>query len=159
MTINLYSSRARYNLVNKASKISLIKSIDGVPLGEFSILRPVFTIDFGSVKGSFAKLNYCYIPEFERYYFCKVTMLDAETVKIECEVDVWMSHGAQIRGLECLVKRNEFNNNMDLVDNDIPTFNQQTLVYRMFPTQFFTASSNTSGRSIVLVTTGAEKGV
>lgn len=48
--------------------------------------------------------NYCYIPDFDRYYFISnITSVRTNLWRIDCSVDVLMSYQAEILNLDVIV--------------------------------------------------------
>lgn len=65
----------------------------GTIRGESSILKPSITIQAGNIVG----FNYCYIPDFGRYYFIQdVVSLRVNVWELMLTVDVLMSHKSEI---------------------------------------------------------------
>lgn len=102
MTITFYIN---YDEKNKLSKnLSNPTPIDGTLREPASITHPVLTVQADSMVG----LNYCYIPQFDRYYFVEDVVAMTDTIwKISCKVDVLQSFRNEIAGLTAIVDRAE----------------------------------------------------
>ena len=90
------------------------------------ILNPVLKVQSGKVNSNYVKIN----TFGGRYYFVESAESYAGTHSIlRCHVDVLYSYKSAILGLECLVDRNEFQRNGDLVDTKMP-FKKKFTVYQ-----------------------------
>lgn len=66
-------------------------------LNETSILNPTIIVDRWNTIESFSDYNYCFIPQFKRYYFITNIVVDTRGfVRIELKVDVLMTYSASI---------------------------------------------------------------
>lgn len=87
------------------------------------ILNPVLKVNARIDK------NYCYISDFGgRYYFIETIETIAGGHSLcHCHVDVLYTYASGIKGLECLVLRNESENmwNRDLTDHCLPVSNRR----------------------------------
>lgn len=125
MEIIFYNNTSTKNTLTK--NIVERFSVSGVLRDSSSITDPTILIDKNS---DLINVNYCYIPEFGRYYF----MQDIESVKnnlwmVSLHVDVLMSFRSDILKTTGIVARQENNYNSKLVDtlhpvsNDIDIYN------------------------------------
>lgn len=87
------------------------------------VLNPILKINAfkKTIEGTYPveDYNYVYIPMFERYYYCKVT-LEKHMAILTCTVDPLMSHKASIKKISTMVSRNEFTYNAYLPDERLP---------------------------------------
>lgn len=68
--------------------------------GESSVINPVVLIEMENPS----QYNYCFIPEFNRYYFITdITSVRTGLWRISCSVDVLMSFQSQILNLDVIV--------------------------------------------------------
>ena len=70
--------------------------------------------------------NYCYVPTFGRYYFCKIKQLKDGRRIIECEVDALTSFWDDFKTSQCIANRSSSNYNKEITDDEIlvePTIN------------------------------------
>lgn len=76
------------------------------------ILSPQF-----SVTTDVRQFNYCYIPQFNRYYFITgVTVNKKNFFIVNCEVDVLQTYANGIKNLTAIIERQE-NSGNDYYDN------------------------------------------
>lgn len=93
-----------------------------------SISHPVFIL--GAVAGSdepqdtvgwWRKFNYCYCPNFDRYYFIEnITFTRNRLVQIECASDVLMSFKDDILKTTQLITRQEHKQQRYIADTTLP---------------------------------------
>lgn len=143
MNITLYRNSSESNKVNKT--ITQILSVDGSLKDETSILNPTFIVNNVGVINA----NYCYIPQFNRYYFITdITSYRNNLWQISCKVDVLMTYKSQILENTATLSRQENLHNLYLKD-DLSKFESDTFtLYQDFPTQNF----NGSGDFLILTT-------
>lgn len=91
MTIKLYNTQSERNRITKTLTGEM--SFTGTIRGESSILKPSITIQANNI----VEFNYCYIPDFGRYYFIQdVVSLRVNVWELRLTVDVLMSHKSEI---------------------------------------------------------------
>lgn len=106
MTLNTYTYYKDKRLVDKSdSLIDEVSYEDVNPKDRISILNPTFVLRTNNFN--FAH-NYCYCPEFGRYYF--IDSIDVEPggrTIINCSIDVLMTYRSQIPDIVAQVVRAE----------------------------------------------------
>lgn len=123
-TINIGTCSCENEVVDKDGKIRWSGG-DGISavMVNTDILNPVL-----KVSGSYSGGNYVKIDEFGRFYFVEsVESLAGGHCLLRCHVDVLYSYCSSIKGLTCLVSRNEFQENPYLVDTLLPIERQFTV--------------------------------
>lgn len=145
MTIELYRNLSDNKVVDK--KLTLLKTLENVKLlGEFDILRPLLRVSRETFANLYADCNYCFIPDFGRYYFIE-KKLESNFVFLRCEVDVRKTFADALRGLTCTITRNENLKNGYLPDASYKTYAYEKIVCKAFPNKF-------NNDSIILMTVG-----
>lgn len=122
-----------------------------------SILTPLFLI--GKEKcPEYYKVNYCYIPEWGRYYFVdEVVTCKGGLLQFQCSVDCLNTYRTEIAGITTLIERQESIKNMSINDNEFLTYNKRDIVYKSFPSSVFSAGSMADGvNCIALTVTGGD---
>lgn len=115
MNVSLYKTPDAAHKLNKTTtEIQL--DIDAKITTPFNILRPMFTLDYTAAR---AACNYVYIPAFNRWYFCQVTMDSASRLHFACEVDALMSWRSSIKQCTATVIRNG-TRTTDIIDTKLP---------------------------------------
>ena len=143
MTITLYKNISDNIVVDKT--LFLIDECDGNFRDNQSLINPVILIDMTaleheddvqydntdieydnediSITTTFElnDTNYCYIKEFERYYFINdIEVYNNQLVILSCHVDVLMSYKDIFRNLNALVSRNEYDYDDTIEDEKLP---------------------------------------
>ncbi|MBO5839310.1 MAG: hypothetical protein J6R06_06540 [Bacteroidales bacterium] len=116
-TLNVGYCDCENNVVDKTSSLHLGQDISCVMVNTDS-LNPIFKVD-----GTRSNVNYCYCSEFGKWYFVEsVEALAGGHCLYHCHVDVLHTYRTQIKGLTCLVARNEDINKWkrDIHDEMIP---------------------------------------
>ena len=111
MTIFLYYNKSdRIKLIKRLTEIA---EIEGTIREPTSLIDPVIVLQYNSVVG----YNYCYIPEFERYYFIDdLVSIRNGLVEIHCHVDVLNTYGNAVRELHAFVARSNVNYDGTIID-------------------------------------------
>lgn len=127
-----------------------VAEFSGILRSGTSIIDPVILVD-GNVS-TYADCNYCYIPEFDRYYFIK-NITQSKTMglfEISCHVDVLYTYRNQIRSQKAVVARNRNLYNMYLNDGQFRTYQNSITKVLAFPNSF-----SRSDNCYILVTNGS----
>lgn len=105
MTIDFYKVPDDPRQIPKTLENKVTRT--GALRGEADVLNPNFEVT-STVP---LDVNYCYIPEFNRYYFCKVEVIRTGLYRVSCKVDVLQTYYPEFIGISCIVKRstNVFN--------------------------------------------------
>lgn len=119
MTLILYQNKSEYNKLDK--ELVEILNLTGTLKNSCSILAPVILIE----NDSLINANYCYIPEYNRYYFITdVTVIKNKLFQISCSVDVLMTFKDNIRQQTAIIARQENLYNLYLNDDKILSYNK-----------------------------------
>lgn len=98
MEIILYMTGSERHAIHKTLQNGV--ELIGVLRGESSVIKPSFLIEMTNPS----QYNYCYIPDFNRYYFItNITSVRTDIWRIDCNVDVLMSFQSQILNLDVIV--------------------------------------------------------
>ena len=132
MQIILYKNSSEPNTINKTITNPL--TLSGALREESSIYNPKFRICSNS---NLAQYNYCYIPEFARYYFISEIVIERNGVwNISAKCDVLESFKNNILGIECVIERQENDFNLYFSDPEWKVYETQQIVTRDFPEGF-----------------------
>lgn len=98
MNIILYQTTSERERINK--DLSSVLSLSGALRGECSVTNPSFNIEVTNPSD----YNYCYIPDFGRYYYItNIVSVRTNIWRIDCDVDVLMSFKEAILNLDVIV--------------------------------------------------------
>lgn len=97
---------------------------------ETDILNPVLTLYFDGDTTPIIKANYCYIPEWSRYYYIRdISIINTGLWRLSLHVDVLMSHRDDITNITCICTRNRDVYNSYLIDDRVPLQNNYNVQY------------------------------
>ena len=126
MNIFFYTSSAEPNSFPKVLGSAI--RYQGELRDECDILNPVLTIEGLNPDTTF---NYCYIPDFKRYYFIKESsVVRTGLIQFKLHVDVLQSWSKEILELEAIISRNEYDFNNHLEDTRIPAWSNNLSSYK-----------------------------
>lgn len=132
MQIILYNNSSEPNTINKT--ISNALTLSGAIREESSIYKPKFRICSNS---NLSHYNYCYIPEFDRYYFISEIVIERNGIyNISTKCDVMESFKEKILGLECVISRQENEYNLYFSDPEWKVYENDHVMTREFPSGF-----------------------
>ena len=98
MDIVLYTTGSEKERIVKTLSNGL--TLTGTLREESSVINPSFIIQADNPSS----YNYCYISDFNRYYFItNITSIRTNLWRIDCAVDVLMSFATEILNLEVIV--------------------------------------------------------
>lgn len=134
MDINLYQNKSDDRVVNKS--LDAVATLTACDMKrDSSIITPVFLLS-GAVS-DFADVNYCYVPDFLRYYYITdIQTAGAGMVQITCRVDVLMSFSAAFIERDAIVERNENEFNLMLDDSQFHLYSNPIIITRNFTSGF-----------------------
>lgn len=119
-----YNCSAEKERVVKYNFLSNATTYDIYALHPSSLKAPIIDIQ----KSNNFNFNYCYIPMWDKYYFVtNVTNMLNNIWRISLKCDVLMTYRKQIKKLNCLISRQENDYNAYLVDEKIPTQNNNNI--------------------------------
>lgn len=131
MTVTLYKNTSDKRNLNKV--ISEIKSVSATAKGEINIISPTLILEYFSID-----FNYCYISDFNRYYFVKsITLLTGQRVQIDLNIDVLMTYKEEIKNLTVNILRYENIEPTFITDSRIPLFSDTVQKVIEFPENIF----------------------
>lgn len=142
MVLNLYSTSDDTRKVDKT--LTTVKDITAIPSDNVTMLTPAFIVEYDS---TILSANYCYIAEFNRYYFIRdITLLRGNRLQINCAVDVLMSFSTEIKNCSAMISRSEsVGKPTNIPDNSLP-INPNTFIVKsiLFPNNPFGVDFNTA---------------
>lgn len=111
------------------------------------VLNPVIKMAYNAYH---ININYCYIPDFGRYYFIEKYVIEGDTVTLYMHVDVLYTYRLTILNSQCIAERSSSHYNVNLNDNMI----QAEQGYRYNISQLPYEFDPSSGSYILMVTGG-----
>lgn len=148
ITVNFFNYAGHPDTVNK--QLGAGTAINGLLRDNFNVINPVLTIR----QQQPIEFNYCYIPDFKRYYFVSgVNVMNSDKTEIRLTLDVLKTYEAQI--LEATGTVNNSDNPDKYVSNRNNVFSRKPNFIKVpFPnTELF----NADGTIIMVTIKGVEK--
>lgn len=132
MNIYLYVSSAETNEFPKVLPEPTI--LTGALRDSCSILDPVIRLTGFNPS---AQYNYCYIPDFGRYYFItSADVIRTGVIDYTMHVDVLNSWAAALYEQEAVIARNEYEFNKWAIDDRVPIYDNTTYEFVPAKTSF-----------------------
>ena len=117
-SIGFCVSSSEEDRLDKTAYLSDFTWMTGSLREESSIVAPVITVEYAG----FPNWNYAYIPNFGRYYFiADIVSVRTNLWRISFRVDPMMSFKEFIKGTPALIARNEFEYDIRVRDDMVPT--------------------------------------
>lgn len=115
MTITLYNTTSDYRRVNKVlNQIATAKVLE--PIVIKNLISPILLIGYSE---NILNANYCYIDQFDRYYFIKnQDYIQGQRIQLDCLVDVRMSF--DIESIHGMAVRSSSVGRYTIPDNELP---------------------------------------
>lgn len=104
MDIILYRNMSDPNVLVK--RLEVLANESAQPYGEIDISAPEIVLS-DVPRSVLNKVNYCYIPEFERYYTASITLTNNGMYILSGSIDVLMSFKDEILTIPAIVDRQE----------------------------------------------------
>lgn len=146
MQIILYNNSSAHNVVHKQK--TQIRVMNG-EIKENCMMEKV-TINI-TYFADYYRCNYAYIPDFHRYYYINVGLIEGSTVRLIMKSDALSSFYDGYKDSKVIAKRSSSDVNPNIVDTASPFKPEPKIVHRR--TQFgFTPTS--SGYCYVLTLGG-----
>lgn len=128
LSVYLYTNTSDKRVVAKSLTNQITKSCK--LKGDCSILNPVLILTGDA--GDYSLVNYMYIPDFHRYYFCTVRALTGGLLEVTGEVDVLSSAWPYIANEEAVIDRQETEYNVYLNDGTFQAYAYDQVITKNF---------------------------
>lgn len=125
MQVTLYVNQSDPRKVSKS--LITVGNYEITLKADCSIQNPVLLISDTTVQ--FERVNYAYIPNFNRYYYVDDITFTPTIVQLKLRVDVLMSNRYFIKGLNTYVDRQENLYNLYIADPKLPVRTTRALDY------------------------------
>jgi len=133
MNVKFYVNNSEYNTIRK--EIQEVLSFTGTLRGDSSLIDPIITVEANS--NLIPTINYCYIPEFERYYFVNnITSIRNNLWEFRMHVDVLMTYADAILENYAIIQRNAYEYDLLLNDGIFVTQQNPRKSAHQFPSGF-----------------------
>lgn len=137
ISLTLYSNSSANNVIKK--RLTQIgNTLTGQLKENLEMTNVVIHIPYIS---NYAQVNYAYIPEFKRYYYTTVEVLNGGRLKLTMKSDASSSFWNNYKVSQCIARRSTSNYNPDIKD-DVIAYKSQPIFIRRKTSAKFTPSSS-----------------
>lgn len=137
--VNLYYNSSDKHELNKA--LTLVASDVACDLkAPVDAVRPVITI---AATDAYDRVNYAYIPEFQRYYYATPVVKNNQIITYELKSDALMSFKGGILSSPAVIARNPWSYDKYIPDNKLPVESRTVKGVIKFPSNHFAGNNNT----------------
>jgi len=133
MNISLYTNLSDKNVMDKVLYHNA--DITGTLREDCSIINPVIKLE-NMTATQLKECNYCYIPDFGRYYYINNIVCKNKLYELTMHVDVLTSFKDGIRANDAVISRQENNYNLYLQDGVFKTYANPHYEIKQFPAGF-----------------------
>ena len=147
MELRLYNTSSAHNVVHK--NMTLLSTLDG-ELKENCRMETV-TLNVNYFE-DYYRCNYAYIPEFHRYYYVNVALIEGAQIRLMMKSDPLTSFYDGYKNSKVIARRSTSNMNPNIPDNRVPFKPTPVIDYRRCGATKFTPSTN--GYCYVLILGG-----
>lgn len=148
MDVILYINSSGNDYANKVLSGGATFSCN--PKDPLNVVTPTIYVNAGS---TYAGYNYCYIPEFKRFYYAHCTGGTSQTLTFDCKSDGIMSFRDQLLQCPAVISRNPWHWDKYLPDPSLPVESRAVRSTFKFPNNHFDDTNNT----FILLTVGPGK--
>lgn len=133
MNIVFYTNSSDPKKLNK--NLTPVATVSGNLREQCNVIAPVIQMTYNSAYIN--SVNYCYIPDFKRYYFIDGSPeLDGKTVILRLKCDVLMSFKDDIMNAEVIARRSSNRYSRYLSDEYIKPYQKYDYSTSRFSTSF-----------------------
>lgn len=136
MEVQLFNNSSAHNVVHKSK--TLLRTIQG-ELKESCFLEKI-TMNV-SYFSDYYRCNYAWIPEFHRYYYVTVDLIEGNQVRLIMKSDALSSFYDGYKNSKVIARRSSSNCNPNIVDTASPFKPQPTIITRRTSFEFTPSST------------------
>lgn len=133
MIIQIGINTSDNKVVNKTVDLS---SITGELITPCNVMTPTFKLR------EYYNINYCYIPDFNRFYYVQPPTVVNGYVIYDCNIDVLMTYKDNIKNTVARCIRNENIKDNNIIDPLLPCLDNKQVITLKFGKTFSIASDN-----------------
>ena len=137
ITLTLYNNSSGQNVVYKR-KTQVGQTMTGQLKENVNMEHVIIHVPYFN---GYASVNYAYIPEFKRYYYVTIEVVNGGRLKLTMKSDALSSFWQYCSTSQCIAKRSTSNYNTDIKDN-VVAFKPQPKIIRRKTSNKFTPSGS-----------------
>ena len=161
MDIILYTNVSPPNTVNKKNKNgqkindknqgTLVENVRFIEDGSLDMLNPSLLLQLTNDIEYVVKYNYVKIPKYDRFYYIDKVSTEGGLIRLDCRVDVLMSHKKDIlRSSQYVLRQEKKYHNGYMYDNLLPITSKHNYLFKNFGVDV----DNRNNDCVILATTG-----
>ena len=136
LTVTLYNNSSAHNVVRKHK--TQLRQITGVLKENCYMERITMNVKYFA---DYYRCNYAYIPEFHRYYYVTVELIEGGQVRLIMKSDALSSFYDGYKNSKIIAKRSSSHCNPNIVDTASPFKPQPIIISRRADFEFVPSSS------------------
>ena len=136
MELRLYNTSSAHNVVRK--QMSLLATLTGELKENCRMENVTMNVTYFA---DYYRCNYAYIPEFHRYYYVNVMLIDGNQVRLIMKSDPLTSFYDGYKNSKVIARRSSSNVNPNIPDDRIPFKPVPKIIHRRCGTAFVPSSS------------------
>ena len=136
MQVILYNNASAHNVVHKQK--TQIRTMTGELKENCMMEKITMNITYFS---DYYRCNYAYIPEFHRYYYINVALIEGDMVRLIMKSDALSSFYDGYQNSKVIARRSSSSTNPNIVDTASPFKPQPKIIHRKAPIGFTPTSS------------------
>lgn len=134
MKIELMYNKSETNVIGKS--YDTVATYTGELRESSPVIDPVILVQVNQDRQNITQCNYCYIPEFKRYYFINEMIAVRNNLwELHMHCDVLETYKGYIRAQNALVSRAP-SPSAYVPDSEVTTYNNPIIQTLQFPTGF-----------------------
>lgn len=125
MQVILYNNSSAHNVVRKSK--TQLRTMTGELKENCLMEKVVMNVTYFA---DYYRCNYAYIPEFHRYYYATVELIEGNQVRILMKSDALSSFYDGYKNSKVIARRSSSNMNPNIVDTASPFKPQPKIIHR-----------------------------
>lgn len=154
MLITFYQNQSAPNVIPKVKTKKLDKT--GTLKNNTSVRNPVIQLKLADYDNA-RQCNYCYIQDFNRYYYIDDIRIVNAIIEISMTVDVLESYKEDILNSTQLVARQENKKNYSIIDDRLPMCSDVSITCH-YPDKTYDTFTTSDGFFVLGTTGGVTNG-
>ena len=136
MEVRLINTSSAHNVVHK--QMTTLRTMTGELKENCRMETVTMNVTYFA---DYYRCNYAYIPEFHRYYYVNVTLVEGDQVRLSMKSDPLTSFYDGYKNSKVIARRSSSNVNPDLPDDRVPFKPVPKIIHRRCGTAFTPSSS------------------
>lgn len=131
MELRLYNTSSAHNVVRK--QMTLLQSVNGVLKENCRMENVTLNVTYFA---DYYRCNYAYIPDFHRYYYVNVALVEGDQIRLMMKSDPLTSFYDGYKDSKVIARRSSTDVNPNIPDDRIPFKPVPKIIHRRCGTAF-----------------------